>query len=77
MRIRLLEIAQIELEQAIEYYNYEFPGLGNAFLTEVLKVFDRIGEFPKHGIPCQPELGDVKRGGFPMESFTRFGKTRF
>jgi hypothetical protein len=47
MRIRLLEIAQIELDQAIEYYNYESPGLGNAFLTEVLKVLDRIGEFPE------------------------------
>ncbi len=77
MRIRLLETAQIELDQAIEYYSYESPGLGNAFLTEVLKALDRIGEFPEAWHPCQPGLGDVKRGGFPMESFTRFGKTRF
>ena len=28
MRIRFLEIAQIELDDAIEYYNYEVPGLG-------------------------------------------------
>jgi hypothetical protein len=46
MKIRLLEIAQIELDQAIEYYNCESPGLGDAFLTEVLKALDRIGEFP-------------------------------
>ena len=25
MRIRFLEIAQIELDEAIEYYNYESP----------------------------------------------------
>ena len=34
MRIRFLEIAQIELDEAIEYYNHETPGLGEAFLTE-------------------------------------------
>lgn len=47
MRIRFLDIAQIELDQAIEYYNYESPGLGDEFLTEVLKAIDRIGEFPE------------------------------
>ena len=47
MKIRFLEIAQIELDQAFEYYDYESPGLGDAFLTEVLKVLDRIGEFPE------------------------------
>ena len=47
MRIRFLDIAQIELDQAIEYYNYESPGLGDEFLTEVLKVIDRIGKMPE------------------------------
>lgn len=47
MRIRFLEIAQIELDDAIEYYNYEAPGLGEAFLTEVLNTLDRIGEYPE------------------------------
>ncbi len=28
MRIRFLEMAQIELDEAIEYYNYETAGLG-------------------------------------------------
>jgi hypothetical protein len=37
MNINFLEIAQIELDDAIEYYNFELPGLGDAFLTEVLK----------------------------------------
>jgi len=30
MKINFLEIAQVELDEAIEYYNYEVPGLSNA-----------------------------------------------
>jgi hypothetical protein len=52
MKIKFLEVAQIELDEAIDYYNYEFPGLGDAFLTEVLSVLDRIGEFPEAWKPC-------------------------
>ena len=40
MKINFLEIAQIELDDAIGYYNYEAPGLGDAFLTEVLNALD-------------------------------------
>ena len=47
MKIRFLEIAQIELDQAIDYYNYESPGLGDDFLAEVLKTLDRFGEYPE------------------------------
>jgi len=47
MRIRFLETARIELDDAIEYYNYEVPGLGGAFLTEVLNALDRIGKYPE------------------------------
>ena len=42
MKIKFLKIAQVELDDAIEYYNYESPGLGYAFLTEVLNALDRI-----------------------------------
>ena len=41
MKINFLEIAQIELDEAIDYYNYEVPGLGDAFLTEVLNQAGR------------------------------------
>jgi len=34
MRIRFLEIAQIELDEAIAYYNHEVSGLGQVFLNE-------------------------------------------
>jgi hypothetical protein len=47
MRIRFLEIAQIEPGDAVAYYNYELPGLGEAFPTEVLNALDRIGKYPE------------------------------
>jgi len=47
MRIRFLEIAQIEFDQAIAYYNYESPGLGEEFLTEILNAIGRTGGFPE------------------------------
>ncbi len=61
MRIRFLEIAQIELDDAVEYYNYEVPGLGDAFLTEVY----RIGEFPEAWHPCSKRTRRCQTRRFP------------
>ncbi|HNQ78899.1 MAG TPA: type II toxin-antitoxin system RelE/ParE family toxin [Acidobacteriota bacterium] len=47
MKIRFLETAQIELDDAVKYFNYEIPGLGNVFLDEVVSALERIGEFPE------------------------------
>ena len=47
MRIRFLEIARFEFDQAVEYYRYESPGLGDSFVAEVIKALDRIGEYPE------------------------------
>jgi hypothetical protein len=47
MRIRFLEIAQLEFDQAVAYYNYESSGLGDEFVAEVIKAIDRIGEHPE------------------------------
>lgn len=46
MNVRLLEIAQRELDEAIEHYNGEEPGLGDAFLVETLAAIERIRRFP-------------------------------
>ena len=41
MKINFLEVAQYELEDAIDYYNYELPGLGpDSFLTSDLCLFN-------------------------------------
>jgi hypothetical protein len=36
MRIRFLEIAEIELDEAIAYYNHEATGLGESFRISVI-----------------------------------------
>ncbi len=46
MKIRFLDIAQSELDDAIEYYDYESPGLGDEFLTEILSTLNRIAHPP-------------------------------
>jgi len=65
MKIRFLEIAQVELDEAIEYYNYEAPGLGNEFLTEVLNALDRIGKFPEAWHPCSKRTRRCQTRRFP------------
>jgi hypothetical protein len=40
--VRFLQIAEIESDQAIRWYESRTPGLGDAFLIEVLSVVDRI-----------------------------------
>jgi toxin ParE2 len=65
MKITFLEIAQIEMDDAIEYYNYEAPGLGDQFLTEVLNALDRIGEFPEAWHPCSRRTRRCRTRRFP------------
>ncbi len=47
MKITFLEEAQKELDQAIEYYDFQSPNLGQQFLQEVLSALDRIASFPQ------------------------------
>lgn len=65
MRIRFLEIAQIELDETIEYYNHEVSGLGEVFLAEVLKTLDRIGKFPNAWHPCSKRTRRCRTRHFP------------
>lgn len=77
MRIRFLEIAEIELDEAIEYYNYEAVGLGDDFLAEVWVLWIGLRAFRKHGTPVQRGQGDVKRAVFHMESSTRSANRKY
>ena len=65
MKINFLEIAQIELDDAIEYYNYEARGLGDEFLTEVLNAIDRVGDFPEAWHPCSKRSKRCQTRRFP------------
>ena len=65
MKINFLRIAQMELDDAIEYYNFEVSGLGDAFLAEVLKALDRIGRFPEAWHPCSKRTRRCQTRRFP------------
>jgi plasmid stabilization system protein ParE len=43
--IRFLEIAERELDEAVEYYNVESPGLGDEFLLQILDALERIRQY--------------------------------
>ncbi len=66
MKITFLEEAKYELDEAIEYYDLQSPGLGQQFLQEVLNTLDRVASFPKHGIHFQKILSVVRQQDFPM-----------
>lgn len=65
MEIRLLEVAQHELYEAVEYYNVESPGLGDQFLVEVLSAFDRIRQFPQAWHPYTENSRRCQTRRFP------------
>lgn len=46
MNLRFLEPAQAELDEAIQWYANQAPGLGDAFLIEVLAALKLIQQFP-------------------------------
>ena len=52
MNVTFLEIAEIELEDSIEFYNLEKPGLGDEFLDEILQTIKRIASYPEAAVRC-------------------------
>jgi len=41
------EAAEMELNEAADFYDLEVPGLGDVFLDEVQRVLEHIGSFPE------------------------------
>jgi hypothetical protein len=75
MQIRFLEIAEIELDEAIQYYNYEVAGLGDDFLTEVLGTLDRIARFPEAWHLCSKRTRRCQTRRFPYGIIYQIRKT--
>jgi plasmid stabilization system protein ParE len=65
MKIRLLEVAEQELDEAVEYYNAELPGLGERFLLEALAAFERIKQFPRAWHPYTKTTRRCQTRRFP------------
>ena len=50
MRVRFLELAQYELDDAFLWYEKQMPGLGRELLDEVDRSIRRIAQWPFAGI---------------------------
>jgi len=44
--LRLHDAADLELNEAADFYDLESPGLGDVFLDDLERAFARIREFP-------------------------------
>jgi hypothetical protein len=56
VNVRVLEVAQQELDEAVSYYNSQVAGLGNAFLLEAVAAIERIRQFPEAWHPLGENL---------------------
>jgi plasmid stabilization system protein ParE len=65
MSVRLLESAQVELDDAIAWYASQAPGLGDAFLIETLKTLKLIEQFPKAWHPLTQQVRRCRLRRFP------------
>jgi plasmid stabilization system protein ParE len=65
VRVRFLEIAEIELDEAVHWYGEQAPGLGDAFLIEVLSATDRITRFPEAWHPLADGIRRCRLSRFP------------
>lgn len=65
MTVRLLSCAEVELDDAIAWYDAQVPGLGRTFLLEVLRICRLIEQFPDAWHPLTPELRRCRLARFP------------
>jgi toxin ParE2 len=63
--VRFLQIAEIELDEAIHWYESQTPGLGDAFLIEVLSAVDRISLYPEAWHPLDEDVRRCRLSRFP------------
>ena len=65
MKLIFLEEAEQELDDAIDYYNLEKPGLGDDFLLEILSSLHRINQFPEAWQPLSENTRRCQTRRFP------------
>lgn len=69
MKIELLEIAKLELDDATEYYESVQDGLGKRFKQEVKRCLKMIGRFPNIGYMEEKDTRRVLVDVFPYKLF--------
>jgi plasmid stabilization system protein ParE len=65
VNVRVLEVAQQELDEAVSYYNGQVAGLGDAFLLEAVAAIERIRQFPDAWHPLGENVRRCRLRRFP------------
>jgi len=63
---RLLRRAELELEDARQFYRAESPDLGDRFLDEFESVMERLGHFPESSPRLSRRLRVARLSLFPF-----------
>ena len=62
---RFLDEADVELREAIGYFDAQASGLGDRFIDEVERSIRRILEFPESGSPISAHVRKAGLRSFP------------
>jgi plasmid stabilization system protein ParE len=65
MSVRLLPAAQTELDEAIDWYTQQAPGLGDSFLVEFLRTIQLIERHPQGWQPLSSDTRRCRLRRFP------------
>ena len=65
MIIKFLDVAQLELDEAIDFYNNESNDLGAVFIQEILNALDRIAHYPDAWHPLSANTRRCQTRRFP------------
>ncbi len=65
MNLRFLKAAERELDEAVEYYEAQVPGLGAEFLKEVRAARERIEQYPEAWQPISKRARRCLVNRFP------------
>jgi plasmid stabilization system protein ParE len=65
VNVRVLEVAEKELDEAVSYYNNQVAGRGDAFLLEAVAAIERIRQFPDAWHPLGENVRRCRLRRFP------------
>jgi toxin ParE2 len=64
MKLRITEEAEVEVDEAVAYFNAQRPGLGSEFAAQVRLGLDRLLQFPHAWPPIGRRLRRFLLGRF-------------
>ncbi len=72
MKIVFSQMAQVELEETVLYYESEKEGLGELFKTIVIEAIGKLEIFPEIYMQISPNIRRVVLSKFPYNIFYNY-----